>query len=65
MRRAQAALEYLFMISLALVMVLVVVRALREVASTASRQTEQVSEEIVKTLNSTMNGGSGENIAQG
>ncbi len=65
MRRAQAALEYLFMISLALVMVLVVVRALREVASTASRQTEQVSEEIVRTLNSTMNGGSGENMAQG
>ena len=65
MRRAQAALEYLFMISLALVMVLVVVRALREVASTASRQTEQVSEEILRTLNSTMNGGSGENMAQG
>ncbi len=54
MRRAQAALEYLFMISLALLMVLVVVRALREVTSTASRQTERVSKEIVETLNSTL-----------
>ncbi|NJE06000.1 class III signal peptide-containing protein [Thermococcus sp. M36] len=50
MRTAQAAVEYLFMLVAVMVIVLVVIRYLRESLGTASRQMDEVSDEILRNF---------------
>ncbi|WP_199920006.1 hypothetical protein [Thermococcus piezophilus] len=50
MRRAQAAIEYLMMMAMALAVVLFTIRTLQRTASNASNQVTRTSEEIIKTM---------------
>ena len=50
MRRGQAAIEYLFMIALALVMVLIAVRLMRRAVQTATQRINQTNEEVIQLL---------------
>jgi len=62
MRRAQAAMEYLFMVAAALLVVLMVIKTLKEVAVTAVQHGENASREITETLRQ-MAGTDGEGIS--
>ncbi len=57
-RKAQGAIEYLFMIAAALVIILIVVRQLRGRGSTASNTASQAEGQINNTLNQMMNNNS-------
>ncbi|AFL94603.1 hypothetical protein CL1_0392 [Thermococcus cleftensis] len=50
LRRAQAAIEYLFMIALSLVMVLIIFRAIQQAANSATRQIETASDKMASEL---------------
>ena len=50
MRPAQAAIEYLFMIALALIMVLIAVRLVKQTAQTAVQKINQTNEEVIRLL---------------
>ncbi|NJD99137.1 class III signal peptide-containing protein [Thermococcus sp. LS1] len=56
MRRAQAAVEYLMMMALALVVALFTIRIVQRTAIDASTQVTRTSEEIIKTMNEMMEG---------
>jgi len=56
MRSAQAAIEYLFMIALALTMVLIVIRLMKESTQQASRNIDRATRKILETLQN-MTGG--------
>ncbi|WP_457751314.1 class III signal peptide-containing protein [Thermococcus sp.] len=49
-RNGQAAIEYLFMIALSLVIVLIVVRSLRQAANNTAKQISDSSEKITDEL---------------
>ncbi|ASJ08807.1 hypothetical protein A3L11_06035 [Thermococcus siculi] len=49
-RKAQAAIEYLFMIALSLVMVLIIFRALTQAANNAAEQTAKASEKLASEV---------------
>ncbi|NJE09865.1 class III signal peptide-containing protein [Thermococcus sp. MAR1] len=51
MRRGQAAIEYLFMVAAALLIVLTVVRILGKLSKSVAEQNERTSREIVNILN--------------
>ena len=55
-RKAQGAIEYLFMIAAALVIVLIVVRQLRGKGSSASSIAGQAESEVNTTLQSLLSG---------
>lgn len=55
MRRAQAAIEYLFMIAVALVIVLITIRLLRRTSQTAAEQIDRASEEVLELLRNMTN----------
>ncbi|ASJ12034.1 class III signal peptide-containing protein [Thermococcus thioreducens] len=57
MRRAQAAIEYLFMVAAALLIVLTVVRILGRLSKSIAERNEMTSKEIVNTLNQLLGGG--------
>jgi ABC-type transporter MlaC component len=50
MRSAQAAIEYLFMVALALTMVLIAVRLMHQTAQTAAEQINETSKELLEIL---------------
>ncbi|WCN27396.1 class III signal peptide-containing protein [Thermococcus kodakarensis] len=50
MRRAQGALEYLFMVALALIMVTITIRYVHEVAQNVAVQINQTTKEISEIL---------------
>ncbi|WP_297498204.1 class III signal peptide-containing protein [Thermococcus sp.] len=55
-RKAQGAIEYLFMIAAALVIILIVVRQLRNKGSSAENTASQAESQINSTLKSMMSG---------
>ncbi|AHL21685.1 MULTISPECIES: class III signal peptide [Thermococcus] len=55
MRPAQAAIEYLFMIALALTMVLIAVRLMHRTAQTAAENMNRANKEIVEILQNMTN----------
>ncbi|GAB6136011.1 class III signal peptide [Thermococcus henrietii] len=57
MRPAQAAIEYLFMIALALTMVLIAIRLMKQSAQQASRNIDSANREIIETLQNMTSGG--------
>jgi hypothetical protein len=56
MRRAQAAIEYLFMIALALVMVLIAVRLMRRTVQTAVTKMNETNEKVIELLQNMTSG---------
>ncbi|WP_297549678.1 class III signal peptide-containing protein [Thermococcus sp.] len=56
MRKAQGAIEYLFMIAAALVIILIVVRQLQNRGKTASTTANTAETSINNTLNSMLSG---------
>ena len=54
-RKAQGAIEYLFMIAAALVIILIVVRQLKNKGSSAKSTANKAETEINNTLNQMMN----------
>ena len=56
MRKAQGAIEYLFMIAAALVIILIVVRQLQNRGKTASTTANTAEASINNTLNSMLSG---------
>jgi ABC-type transporter MlaC component len=50
MRRGQAAVEYLFMLTIALLMVLLAVRLIAKTTQTATRQINQTTQELLSIL---------------
>ena len=50
MRSAQAAIEYLFMVALALTMVLIAVRLMHQTAQMAAEQINETSKELLEIL---------------
>ena len=58
-RKAQGAIEYLFMIAAALVIILIVVRQLRGRGNSASKTANKAEGQINSTLNQMMNNTSG------
>ncbi|MDK2913799.1 MAG: hypothetical protein PWQ79_714 [Thermococcaceae archaeon] len=50
MRRAQAAVEYLFMVSLALIMVLITIKLVHQTASKVELHVNRTSREILEVL---------------
>lgn len=57
--KAQGAVEYLFMIAAALVVVLIVFRKLQSNINTASTQAEALQNETIEELNETISNSSG------
>ena len=55
MRPAQAAIEYLFMIALALTMVLIAVRLVHRTAQTATENINKTNREIIEILKNMTN----------
>jgi len=54
-RKAQGAIEYLFMIAAALVIVLIVWRQITNNAKSAGKQAQSLQNETLKKLNETIN----------
>ncbi|WP_297514612.1 class III signal peptide-containing protein [Thermococcus sp.] len=57
MRKAQGAIEYLFMIAAALVIILIVVRQLQNKGSSAKSTASQAEQSISSELNSMLSSG--------
>jgi len=58
-RKAQGAIEYLFMIAAALVIILIVVRQLQNRGNTAEKTASTAESQISQVLSSMMSSGSG------
>ncbi|WP_297550231.1 class III signal peptide [Thermococcus sp.] len=56
MRSAQAAIEYMFMIALALLMVLIAVRLVEKTSQSAVKTIEKANKEIIEILQNMTNG---------
>ncbi|WP_297506865.1 class III signal peptide-containing protein [Thermococcus sp.] len=56
-RKAQGAIEYLFMIAAALVIILIVVRQLRNKGSSAKQTASEAEQQINSTLQSLLSSG--------
>lgn len=64
MRRAQGAIEYLFMIAAALIIIAVIIRYLRETGKTAGEQANQTVAEAGELISGAISGAISEAISK-